>query len=531
MKRWTYVLLAVLVFASLVGWRLAQKIEENKAVAGMRQMRKNAPSLVSTDTAVIRDIVKNFDATGTVESPQNVKIASKVSGRIDYLTLREGDKVKRGQVLVRIDPRQIEAEVTRQQAALAEAQYRLAQARMTQNFTNVGVNAQIRQQKASVTSAEADMRQVKQNYEAQQAAANAGVTDAQARVNNAQAGIRSAQANLDNAQAKLNRIMDLYNQGFVAAQDVDDAKAGVSVQESALDIAKGQLNSSNAQLDAAKQQAQIVKAKGKADIAASQARVEQARAALDLADANVSQKSAYAQSLSALQSGVEAAKASLRSAQAQMADTVLVSPLDGYVTGRYFDQGAMATPGQPILAVQFLKQIWVSISVPEEISALVHIGQPATVTLDALAGRRFTGAVVQFNPAADPQNRQFMVRISLDNSQGLLKTGMFARVSLEIEHGRDLVCVSKEAVKSDKDGSYVMVVESGKRGEVAHRRAITTGMADVDFISVSQGLEPGEKVVMLSAFPVKEGALIMTGGGGRPGGPGKSDGNGKRGQK
>ena len=64
----------------------------------MRETRKNAPSLVSTETAAIRDIVKNFNATGTVESPQNVKIASKVSGRIDYLELREGDKVKRGQV-------------------------------------------------------------------------------------------------------------------------------------------------------------------------------------------------------------------------------------------------------------------------------------------------------------------------------------------------------------------------------------------------------------------------------------------------
>ena len=141
MKRWTYVLVLVLFLGSLIGWRLVQKQAENKAVAGMRETRKNAPSLVSTETAAIRDIVKNFNATGTVESPQNVKIASKVSGRIDYLELREGDKVKRGQVLVRIDPRQIEAEVHRQKAALAEAQYRLAQAKINQNSTNVGVNA------------------------------------------------------------------------------------------------------------------------------------------------------------------------------------------------------------------------------------------------------------------------------------------------------------------------------------------------------------------------------------------------------
>ena len=535
MKRWTYVLVPVLLLGSLLGWRLVQKREENKAVAGMRQMRKNAPSLVSTEVATLRDIVRTFEATGTVESPQNVKIASKVSGRVDYLELREGDRVKKGQVLVRIDPRQIEAEVHRQSAALAEAQYRLAQAKINQNSTNVGVNAQIRQQKATLTSAEADLRQVKQNYEAQQAAANAGVTDAQAKVKNAEAGIKSAQANLDNSRARLNRILDLYNQGFVAAQDVDDAKAGVSVQESALDIARGQLNSATAQREAAQQQADIVKTKGKADIAASQAKVEQAKASLDFAQANVSQKSAYEQSLAALPAGVESAKASLRSAEAQRADTVLVSPLDGVVTGRHVDPGAMTTPGQPILTVQFVKNVWVTISVPEEISALVHIGQPATVSFDAMPHRSFTGNVVQFNPSADLQNRQFMVRIALDNKQGLFKTGMFARVLLEVERRKDLVCVPKEAVKHDGRGSYVMVAESGKQGDVAHRRDIITGPADPSYTSIAQGLKPGEKVVMLSAFPVKDGAKIINGAGdgsGRGGKPGagRPGGGGKRGK-
>lgn len=522
MKRWTYVLVLVLFLGSLIGWRLVQKQAENKAVAGMRETRKNAPSLVSTETAAIRDIVKNFNATGTVESPQNVKIASKVSGRIDYLELREGDKVKRGQVLVRIDPRQIEAEVHRQKAALAEAQYRLAQAKINQNSTNVGVNAQIRQQEASLSSSQADLKQVRQNYEAQQAAANAGVTDAAARVKNAEAGIKSAQANLDNAQARLNRIMDLYQQGFVAAQDVDDAKAGVSVQESAVDIAKGQLNSATAQREAAQQQADIVKTKGKADIAASEAKVEQARASLEYAQANISQKSAYEQSLSALQAGVDAAKASLRSAEAQRADTVLVSPLDGVVTGRHVDPGAMTTQGQPILTVQFVQQVWVTISVPEEISAMVHLGQNAVVSFDALANRKFNGSVVQYNPSADVQSRQFMVRVSLDNKQGLFKTGMFARVALEIERGKDLVCVPREAIKQTNGDTYVMVVESSKDGEVARRRNIVTGMSDSGFTSVAQGLEAGEKVVMLSAFPVRDGAKIITGDDNkRPGAGGK----------
>ncbi len=525
MKRWTFVLIPVLVLGSLIGWRITQKRAETAGQEQMRQMRKNAPALVSTAAASVRDVIHTFRATGTIESPQNVKIAPKVTGRVDYLLLREGDRVRKGQVLVKIDPRQVEAEVHQQQAALAEAQYRLAQAQVTQNSTNVGVNAQVRQQKAGVNSAKADYRQTKQNYEAQMAAANASVTDAQAKIDNAKAAIKSAQANLDNAKAKYSRVQNLYTQGFIAAQDVDDAKATVSVQQSALEIAQGQLESATAVRDSAKQQASIVKTKGQADIEAAQAKVEQAQASYDYAAANTSQKSAYQQSIAALRAGVEAARAALRSAQAQMADTVLVSPLDGYVTGRYVDPGAMVSAGQAILSVQFVKQVWVTISVPEEVSSMVHIGQPTTVTVDALPNQRFSGSVIQFNPSADLQSRQFQVRVLLSNAGNRFKPGMFARVSLETDRVKNAIVVPREAIKNGKLGATVTVVEMGKMGGKAVVRPVTTGVSDDDYTAIDSGLKPGEKVVTLSAMPVRDGMKIITAGGkgrghGRPGMPG-----------
>jgi RND family efflux transporter MFP subunit len=512
MKRWIYIIIPFVVLGSLIGWRVVQKKEEAAGQAKMRAMRMSAPILASTATAGVRDIVHTFEDTGTVESPQNVKIAPKVSGRIEYLTVHEGDRVRRGQVLVRIDPSQVEALVHQQQAAVAEAQYRLAQAKITQNSTGVGVNAQVRQQKAAVSSAKADLNQTTRNYEAQLASAGASVTDAQNRVDNAKSAIKSAQANLDNANAKYNRIYDLYKQGYIAAQDVDDAKAAVAVQQSALEIAQGQLGSATAQRDAAVQQASIVKNKGTADIEASRAKLEQAQASLDYASANTSQTQAYKQSIAALQAGVDAAKAALRSAQAQRADTVLASPLDGFVTGRYMDQGAMATPGQPILSVQFVRQVWVAISVPEEISSMVHIGQLASVAFDALPGRTFAGSVIQFNPSADLQSRQFMARVILSNKDNLFKPGMYAHVKLEIERVKGALCVPREAIQRDKMGPCVVVVEKTNK---AKRMPVTTGASDDSFTAIERGVSPGDKVVTMSAFPVRDGATVLSGGKGR----------------
>ena len=87
-------------------------------------------------------------------------------------------------------------------------------------------------------------------------------------------------------------------------------------------------------------------------------------------------------------------------AKAQLANTVLKSPINGFVTARYMDPGAMPTAGQPILAVQSARQVWVTVPVPEEVSRSIHQGQPAAVRLDALPGRTFTGKVAQINATA-----------------------------------------------------------------------------------------------------------------------------------
>ena len=514
MKRRLYVLIPLLLLGALIGWRLVQRRAELAGQAAIRAARMKAPPIVALATVQVRDVTHTFSATGTVEAPLNVKLAPKVTGRVDFVGVREGDRVRKGQVLVRIDPSEVEANVQQAAANLAEAQYRLAQAELNQGPADVSVTTQIRQQKAAVASAEADYKQTRTNYDAQLAAAAASVTDAEARIGNARAAIKSAQANLENAKTRYNRIAGLYEKGYVAAQDVDDAKAAVSVQESAVDTARGLLNSATAQRQAVEQQAAIVKEKGQADIEAAHARLEQARSSLEYAQANAVQKPAYQQSLAALRASVAAARAALRSAEARRRDTVLRSPLDGYVTARYADPGAIATPGQPILGVQFMKQVWVTIAVPEEIYARVHIGQPARVALDALPGRTFSGSIIQVNPSADTDSRQFVVRVILSNTEGLFKPGMFGRVYIETDRVRDAVVVPREAVQRDGSGAYVIAVD---RSSKAERRPVTTGVEDTKFIAIEQGVRPGDRVVTMSAFPVRDGQLVVPGGRGERG--------------
>lgn len=580
MNKWLFALIPLLVIGGLIGWRFQQRKTGTSAQSKMRSSRMNTPASVELAASQVRDIVNTFTATGSVESLQSVNISAKVSGRIAYLLAREGDHVRQGQVLVRLDLQDVQAQVRQQQAALAEAKFRLAQARLTQTTTTSSVVTQIRQQEAGVSSAEADItsteadvasadadvasaaadvHQAEVTRTAQLEASKSAIEDAQSKIdgataalNNTKANIKSVQANLDNATAKYERVTRLNKLGYVPAQNVEDAKTTVSVQQAAVEVANGQqqsaaatLNSVMAQKRSVEQQANVTRATAdgnlevtrarltqaqaklnqtRAKLAQSRARLAQAHAALEYARANAKQTPAYQQNLEALNAGVAMAQASLESARARLDDAELRSPLDGVVTARTQDVGGLASPGQSILTVQAMKKVWVAIAVPEDVSVKLRLNQPVTATFDALGGRTFPASIAQINPSADLQSRQYTIRVILDNPDNRFTAGMFARVSLVVDKASKVLAVPREAVDQDTDGSSYVIV-AGKDNK-AEQRPVVTGLSDAKWIAITAGLLPGEKVVTMSATTVRDGQQLNWGQR-RPRGSGR----GRRGQR
>ncbi len=521
MKRTGLVVLVLLCgLGGWIGWRVKEKKAEASAQTQQREARLKSVPLITATTAALRDVVNVVEAVGTVESPFNVKIAPRFAGRIEFLQVREGDKVTKGQLLVRLDTSQIEAQVRQQQASLAEARYRLAQAVIAQAPANASVSTQLRQQESAVSTAKADNDQAHAKADADTAQAEGELTNADAKykasntaVQVADANITNAKANLENAKTRYERLKNLLAKGFIAAQLVDDAKANLVVMQTSVDVALAQYRSAVALREAnlsllhvAERQLAIVKVKDKADLRSSEERVKQAQAALDFARANRAQTPAYKQNIEALKASVSAAEASLKSVEAQRAETQLLSPLDGYVTSRMMDTGTMATPGQPILAIQDFRQVWVTVPIQEEISRKVFVGQEAKVSFDALTGMNFKGHIAQINPSADPSSRQFAVRVMLENSNNLIKPGMFGRVSLATDKQLQVVTVLRETVLGvEENKPYVMVVGEDKK---ATRRPIVLGGSDSNYFIVNDGLKVGEKVINVTASPIKEGQEV-----------------------
>ena len=435
------------------------------------------------------------------------------------LALHEGDSVQRGQVVAKVDDTELQATVRKQIATVAQAQARLLQAQATQNTVGVGVGTQIQQQAAGVAAAQADYAQSTQNYNAQVATADAAVADARSKVGvadaqiaNAEAAVRSAQANYDNANTQLTRETNLLQQGAVAQQEADTARTTAAVQKGNVDVANAQLNSAKASrasaqslLESARHQAQIVRTTQKTTIASSLTKVTQAKALLRNAQANTTQPAAYRANLVALQADVSSAQADLTNARAQLAQTSLISPINGFVSARYADPGTLASPGSPVLALQGLREVWATIAVPQEQIRHIGLGQNAEVTVDSLPGRKLTARVIQVNPSGDPASRDFTVRLAMNNGDGALKPGMFARVALVTETYPHVTTVPPEAVENDASGSYVWLIDAESK---LHRAPVQVGASDASAVQITQGLHPGDQVVTVSGGRLKDGQAV-----------------------
>jgi len=535
LKRWIAPLGFVAVLAILIVWRLIVNHNAAEAQTNQRGGKGSRTASVTVASAAVRDVIQSFDAVGNVEAPLSVKLAPKTAGQVLFVASHEGDHVTAGEVLVRIDPSEAQANVAQQEANVAQAQQKLAEAQITQNPTNVGVTTAIRQQEATLDSSLSDYTSAQSNSASTIAAAQSAATDAQARVSSAQssianaaAALTSAKANLANAQSKYDRQNSLLAKGFVAQQTVDDAKTTVDVAKASVDVAEAQLSGANsalvsakAQLASAQQQVAIARTTGKANISAADAHVKEARAALASAQANTAQKPAYEANLAALKSAVTAAQAQLADARAVLTQATLRSPIDGFVTARYVDPGSVATAGQPVIAVQQLNPVWVTMAVPEELAASVYPGQPAIATLDALPGRSFAGKVTQVNRSADPSSRQFSVRITLDNSTYTVKPGMFGHVSVVTATVHNALTVPREAVQQSDTNPTVFVANADN---TVAERPVKLGASDANGYQILSGVNAGEQVVTITAQPLRDGQKIKIG---KPGDSSSSDGTRK----
>lgn len=468
--------------------------------------RKDTPEVVTVKVKKRPELRSSVTSSGEVRPIQFMNLTSEVQGRIEEIYVKEGDQVKKGQPLVRLDPTQLQSNTDAQLAALQASQ------------------SDVQVSRSQILAAQNQLSQAQQTLAANQAAvdtATVSVTSARQQIVAAQTEVDRAQVELTAANRELKRSQNLLESGVVSRLEVDQAQDRVANAQASLQNAKARL-----------QTQQIAVQEAQSRVAEARARVNQQTVAIKDAQravttANLSSRSS--------ESRANQQAAVLRGQETQRNKTLQVAPINGVIAEIPSKVGTFAVAGlstTALMTIADMSTVNVEVKVDETSIDKVEVGQPVKIKVDAFGEREIAGEVTQKTPLAlgksqtsgglstninTQEAKEFRVVIQLkdlpDDIHDSLRPGMSATAVITTKTAQDVVTVPLQAIiekqpeaapaptiqnsvpnaPSDKPkpikGVYVLDGNKVKFVEV------TTGISGDSDIQITSGLNEGDEVI------------------------------------
>jgi HlyD family secretion protein len=462
-RRRAVLILTAAVLVALLGWRTSAALRVRQAQNSNAAGRPAGP-IVQTVPAARATLEQRATHVGEVTAQSSVDITARVSGVVASIPVAEGDAIRRGQVLVRLDPKDL-----RFQAAQARAGYDAAR-------------VQVEAAGAALVTQRARLSQVLAGPPAEQ-------------VRQAEEAVRQAQASVAFSRQQVRRQEELLAQGYVSQQQVDTARLDLTAQE--------------ARLRTAEESLALLRREPRPEAA------QIARAQVDEAEI------AHRQAISRLQQ----ARVTMQQAESTLADSTVVAPIEGLVGRRLVEPGQAVTPATPLVRLIDVDPAIITVAIIERDLSRMRIGLPVKVTTDALPGRTFPGRVAAISPMLSTATRTAEVRIEIQNADGRLRPGMFTSVEMLLARVENAVAVPADAVLERPEGPTVFVIRDrtaeARRVQVGISSQglveIIQGVAAGEAVAIAghRTLRDGVQVIVP---PSGGGQRQNPGGGGGPGG-------------
>ncbi|MFH1158261.1 MAG: efflux RND transporter periplasmic adaptor subunit [Pseudomonadota bacterium] len=202
---------------------------------------------------------------------------------------------------------------------------------------------------------------------------------------------------------------------------------------------------------------------------------------------------------------LQEAQADINSARIRLDKTSVRAPFDGLAGLRDFSVGDYVQVGQLLTTLDAVDPVKITFSVPEKNYGDLKPGQQISFAVDAWPGRRFTGDIYAVSPRIDPDTRNFDVRASIPNAEGLLRPGMFARVNIVTTVHKGALLVPEQAIIPKGNDSFVFVVREGK----AVLQKVVTGLRQTGTVEITEGLLANEPVVITGLMTLRGGTEVM----------------------
>lgn len=435
-------LVAILACVGVVMFNQAHNGQEAKTQAP-------EPVITVTTEKVAPHLMKGVvQVNGTVWAWDPLTIGSEVNGlRIESIEVDDGDKVKRGQVLARLN-----ASV---------------------------LNAQLAEEKAKLAAQHATLkRTIQPNRPEDLVSLQAAVYQGESAVAEAETMLVKAKANLSNAQHNAERYRGLVTQGAVSQLEADQKDTEAKTADAETRNAEQKVRTAKFQLEQAKQRLIMGQQGGRKED-------------VDISRATVAQMQANVQRLEAL-----------------VAQSVIKAPSDGFILRRDAHLGEITAVGKALFLMVRDNRLELRAQVAEVDLPLIHPGQKVEVTDSTASNYKVQGTVREVSPMIDQDMRLGTVRIDLPVSEGkqthIFKPGNFAHATIDIGD-RIPLAVQSSAILSRENKSFVYVVNPDN---TVSTRIVKTGERAAGHAEILSGLSAGETVVVRGAGFLKNGDLV-----------------------
>lgn len=296
-----------------------------------------------------------------------VPISSRIAGTVLEVLVNDNQPVRAGQELVKLDPADYQVAFDQAQAQLATSQANTSESQENVPITTINTTSQVSTSTTQVDEAQAGV-----------ASAQEAVRAAQAKVNAANATLQQRQANYVKAQKDLARFQDLVQKDEISKQDFDAAVANAAANEAQVDSAKADIVTAQRNYDQAV--AQLGEARARLATAQVQRRQSEQVRARQQAVSEARFKQAQAQ--------VRQRQADLEQAQLNLRYTVIKAPVDGVVSRKTAEPGMQLSPGQQIMSLVPLDDVWVTANFKETQLKKMKVGQKVEIDVDTYGSSR-----------------------------------------------------------------------------------------------------------------------------------------------
>jgi len=418
---------------------------------GSKTAQQGPPPLaVDVAKAERKDIATQITLDGQIAPLQQSIVSSPESANVTAVLVNEGDRVRRGQLLATLDTAQLEAQLSANEATVAQSEAKLRSSAVQAPISS--------QQYTSAVSAAAQNLQQAQNR------------------------VETDVAALKNANLVYQSNRQLVSQGYVSATAMEQANATYVAAEQELHNARQALQPAEAALRTAQTNTQ--------QTGVDQATIEQNRAALAEAQAQV------------------------QLLRTQIAQSSIYAPFDGVVTARLvdpgsFEAGSLGGSTSGVVQVSQLDHVYVNANVPDDDLAYVHPHTPVRFTSQSLPGRTFSGEIFDVNATPAQGTLSYRARLLQPNPGFLLRGGMLVSVILQKERHPGATVVPRTAVVQGDEGNSVYTVVDGKAKAVPVQLGLQTDtLAEVR----SPEIRPGTVVITTRPDALQDGSVVAVSG-------------------